>query len=83
MTLEQRANDVLAVIREVTTEKVMILGFSDGGYTAYKFGSMYPDKAKKMIVIGAGVLYPGLTDFNFNFNQAMKWIRNFRYNNAP
>jgi pimeloyl-ACP methyl ester carboxylesterase len=71
LTLEQRANDVLAVIREVSQEKVMILGFSDGGFTAYKFGSMYPDKVKKMIVMGAGVLYPGLRDFNFNFNEAI------------
>ncbi|MDO8317157.1 MAG: alpha/beta hydrolase [Flavobacterium sp.] len=77
LTLEQRANDVLAVIREVTTEKVMILGFSDGGFTAYKFGSMYPDNVKKMIVIGAGVLYPGLRDFNFNFNQAMEMDSEF------
>ena len=77
LTLEQRANDVLAVIREVTTEKVMILGFSDGGFTAYKFGSMYPDKVKKMIVIGAGILYPGLRDFNLNFNQAMEMDTEF------
>ncbi|MFV8321814.1 alpha/beta fold hydrolase [Flavobacterium sp. LS2R12] len=77
LTLEQRANDVLAVIRKVTTEKVMILGFSDGGFTAYKFGSMYPDEVKKMIVIGAGVLYPGLRDFSFNFNQAMEMDSEF------
>lgn len=77
LTLEQRANDVLAVIRKVTSEKVMILGFSDGGFTAYKFGSMYPDKVKKMIVIGAGILYPGLRDFSFNFNQAMEMDAEF------
>lgn len=77
LTLEQRTNDVLAVIREVTKEKVMILGFSDGGFTAYKFGSMYPDRVKKMIVISAGVLYPGLRDFNFNFNQAMEMDTEF------
>jgi len=77
LTLEQRANDALTVIREVTSEKVTLLGFSDGGYTAYKFGSMYPDKVKKMIVIGAGVLYPGLRDFNFNFNQAMEMDTEF------
>ena len=71
LTMEQRANDVLAVINQLTKEKVMILGFSDGGFTAYKFGFMYPDRVKKMIVIGAGILYPGLRDFNFNFNQAM------------
>ena len=77
LTLEQRANDVLAVIRKVTPEKVMILGFSDGGFTAYKFGSMYPEEVKKMIVIGAGVLYPGLRDFSFNFNQAMEMDSEF------
>lgn len=77
LTLEQRANDVLAVVREATTEKVMILGFSDGGFTAYKFGSMYPNKVKKMIVIGAGILYPGLRDFSFNFNQAMEMDTEF------
>lgn len=71
LTLEQRAHDVRAVIDAVTQEKVMLLGFSDGGYTAYKFGSMYPDRVKKMIVIGAGTLHPGLRDFNFNFDQAM------------
>jgi pimeloyl-ACP methyl ester carboxylesterase len=77
LTLEQRANDVLAVILKVTSEKVTLLGFSDGGFTAYKFGSMYPDKVKKMIVIGAGILYPGLRDFSFNFNQAMEMDSEF------
>lgn len=72
VTLEQRASDVLTVINEVTNEKVILLGFSDGGYTAYKFGSMYPEKVKKIVVIGAGVLYPRLRDFNINFNQAME-----------
>jgi pimeloyl-ACP methyl ester carboxylesterase len=71
LTLEQRANDVLTVINQVTKEKVILLGFSDGGYTAYKFGSLYPDQIKKMIVIGAGILYPGLREFNFNITQAI------------
>lgn len=71
LTIEQRVHDVRAVIDAVTQEKVMLLGFCDGGYTAYKFGSMYPDRVKKMIVIGAGILHPGLRDFNFNFDQAM------------
>jgi pimeloyl-ACP methyl ester carboxylesterase len=71
LTLEQRAKDVLNVINQVTKEKVILLGFSDGGYTSYKFGSMYPDRVIKMIVIGAGIVYPGLRDFNFNITQAI------------
>jgi pimeloyl-ACP methyl ester carboxylesterase len=71
LTMEQRANDVMAVINAVTKDSVIILGFSDGGYTAYKTGSMYPDRVKKMIVIGAGELYPGLREFNFTAKQAV------------
>ena len=63
LTLEQRANDALAVINAVTKDSVIVLGFSDGGYTAYKLASLYPAKVKKMVVIGAGELYPGLREF--------------------
>jgi pimeloyl-ACP methyl ester carboxylesterase len=71
LTMEQRANDAMAVINAVTKDSVIILGFSDGGYTAYKTGSMYPDRVKKMIVIGAGELYPGLREFSFTAKQAI------------
>jgi pimeloyl-ACP methyl ester carboxylesterase len=71
LTLEQRANDAMAVIKTVTKDSVIIIGFSDGGYTAYKIASMYPGKVKKMIVIGAGELYPGLREFRFDAKQAV------------
>jgi pimeloyl-ACP methyl ester carboxylesterase len=71
LTLDQRANDVMAVINKVTKDSVIILGFSDGGYTAYKTGSLYPGRVKKMIVIGAGELYPGLREFNLTAKQAI------------
>lgn len=72
MTLEQRAKDVVAVINSVTSEKVMIVGFSDGGFTAYHVASLYPDKVERMVVIGAGILYPGLRDFSFNYEKAIQ-----------
>lgn len=71
VTLDQRVNDAMAVINEVTKDSVTIIGFSDGGYTAYKMASMFPNRVKKMVVIGAGELYPGLREFNFNAKQAM------------
>ncbi len=71
LTLEQRANDVMAVINSVTKDSVNILGFSDGGFTAYKIASLYPACVKKMVVIGAGELYPGLREFNFSAKQAI------------
>jgi pimeloyl-ACP methyl ester carboxylesterase len=77
LTLEQRANDAMAVINAVTKDSVIVLGFSDGGYSAYKLGAMYPDKVKKMIVIGAGEIRPGLREFKFTAKQAMEMDKLF------
>jgi pimeloyl-ACP methyl ester carboxylesterase len=71
ITYEQKANDMLAVINEVTKDSVIILGFSDGGYAGYKLASMYPERVKKLIAIGATELYPGLREFRFTAKQAI------------
>ena len=71
ITYDQKANDVMSVIQDVTKDSVIILGFSDGGYAGYKVASMYPARVKKMIVIGATELYPGFRDFSFNAKQAV------------
>ena len=71
ITYEQKANDVMSVIHAVTKDSVMVLGFSDGGYTGYKLASMYPGTVKKLIAIGATALYPGLRDFSFDAKQAL------------
>lgn len=72
LTLDQRANDVLAVINAVTKDSVIIIGFSDGGYSGYKFGAMYPEKVKKMVIIGAGEVRPGIREFKFTAKQAIE-----------
>ena len=59
LTYEQKANDVMAVIRAVGRMPVSIIGFSDGAYTAYKVASMYPQATERMVAIGAGTLSPG------------------------
>ena len=77
LTLEQRANDAMAVINAVTKDSVIVLGFSDGGYSAYKLGAMYPERVKKMIVIGAGEVRPGLREFKFTAKQAVEMDKPF------
>ena len=55
VTYEQRANDALAALNAVTDKPAaLVLGFSDGAYTSYKLASMYPERVKKLIAIGAG-----------------------------
>ena len=55
----------------------MVLGFSDGGYTAYQLAAMYPNRVKKMVVIGAGELHPGQREFKFTAQQAMSFDKPF------
>lgn len=77
MTLEQRATDAMTVTDAVTKEKVIVIGFSDGGYAAYYFAKMYPEKVKKMVVIGAGELKPGDREFNLTVDMALKMDKAF------
>ncbi|MBQ9235711.1 MAG: alpha/beta hydrolase [Alphaproteobacteria bacterium] len=58
ITYEQKANDMLAVLNDTTEQPVIVLGFSDGAYTAYKLAAMYPQRIKKIIAIGAGEITP-------------------------
>ncbi|SDQ90534.1 alpha/beta fold hydrolase [Flagellimonas zhangzhouensis] len=60
ITYELKANDVMAVINAVTKDSITLLGFSDGAYTGYKVASMYPNRVKKLVAIGAGEQIPGL-----------------------
>ncbi|MBS1731809.1 MAG: alpha/beta hydrolase [Bacteroidetes bacterium] len=71
ITLEQKANDVVAAINAVTKDSVIILGFSDGAYAGYKIASMYPARVKKLVAIGATELSPGLRNFKFDVKQAL------------
>ena len=60
ITYEQKARDMMAPVNAVTNKSFIILGFSDGAYTAYKIAARYPDRVKKMVAIGAGENIPAL-----------------------
>lgn len=60
ITHKQRADDALAALTAVTDKPAIVLGFSDGAYSGYKLASLYPDKVRKLIAIGAGENIPAL-----------------------
>jgi pimeloyl-ACP methyl ester carboxylesterase len=66
LTIKQKAGDILAVINAETSKQVTILGFSDGGFGGYMFASLYPERMKKLIAIGAGEQTPELRRMEFN-----------------
>ena len=59
LTYEQKAVDMLTVMREVTDAPAMLLGFSDGAYSAYKVAALYPEAVERVVAIGAGTLRKG------------------------
>lgn len=71
VTFQQKAEDVMAVINAETKDSVIVLGFSDGGYTGLKLSSMYPERVKKLIAIGASELSPGVRNFAFDAKEAV------------
>ena len=61
----------MAVIKAVTNDSVLVLGFSDGAFAGYKLAAMYPESVKKLIAIGAGDLHPGPRSYHFSQKEAI------------
>ena len=69
LTLEERADDIRAVMDAVASKKAALLGVSEGGYMAVMFAATHPERTASLILYGAyakggwALDYPwGLTD---------------------
>ncbi|GAB4035798.1 alpha/beta fold hydrolase [Spirosoma jeollabukense] len=49
----QLADDAYAVIRSLTKDSVLVLGFSDGGITGYNLTAKHPELVRKLIAVGS------------------------------
>ena len=52
-TLEERADDIRAVLDAVGVERAVIFGGSEGGQMACMFAALYPDRTQALITWGA------------------------------
>lgn len=77
LTFEQRVDDALAVLDEVTVKSVQIIGFSDGAYTAYKIAALHPERVERIVAIGAGTLAEGFFPSEMNFSELEKFDEQF------
>lgn len=71
-TYEQKAKDVFTVLNEVTKDSITVFGFSDGGYTGYYLASLFPERVKQMVIIGAAETHPGDYKINLKVADMMK-----------
>jgi len=63
----QRAEDAFKVTRSITSDSVLVLGFSDGAYSGLKLAALHPELVKKLISIGAGDYPPGGRQKKYNY----------------
>ena len=72
-SLKQRADDIRAILNDSGIVKnVTLIGFSDGGYSAYSFAVNYPSMVKKLVAVGAGEVLNTNKFFVFNLNDWRK-----------
>lgn len=62
-----KAQDAYNVLTHVSDKPALLLGFSDGAYTAYHFARQFPEKTAKIIAIGAGEWPKGFRGFGGSF----------------
>ncbi|MEO6722398.1 MAG: alpha/beta hydrolase [Ferruginibacter sp.] len=67
-TYKQRAEDAYKVIRSITKDSVIVLGFSDGAFSGLKLAALHPELVSKLISIGAGDRSPNSKHEKFNYN---------------
>ena len=53
-TYQQRANDAYQLLQHLQLSKVLVIGFSDGGYSALKLAALYPEAVQKVVAMGVG-----------------------------
>ena len=57
-TLEQRIDDVRAVMRACRSERAVLFGYSEGGPMSILFAATYPERVSALILGGASARWP-------------------------
>jgi len=75
VSLDDIAQDIVAILDEMKLKEVRFVGSSFGGLVALKVFSIAPDKFKKLTLIGTLPKFAGSDDFPFGWNEQL--IREF------
>jgi pimeloyl-ACP methyl ester carboxylesterase len=69
-TLEQRMDDVRAVMDAVGSERATLMGVSEGGPMCVLFAATYPERTAALVVIGAYARRIWAEDYTFGEKQS-------------
>ncbi len=68
-TLEQRTDDIRAVMNAVGSDKAAIMGVSEGGNMSALFAATYPERTRAVILYGCGAKGSWAPDYPWRGNQ--------------
>lgn len=68
-TLEERMDDVRAVLDAVGTESAALFGASEGGPVSTMFATTYPDRVSSLVLYGAVAKWSATDDFPWGFSE--------------
>jgi pimeloyl-ACP methyl ester carboxylesterase/class 3 adenylate cyclase len=83
-TLEQRVDDIRAVLDAAESRRTYLMGFSEGGAMAGLFAATYPDRVEGLILYGAPAAFARKPDWPYGaneeeFEQAWRVMRDHGY----
>jgi pimeloyl-ACP methyl ester carboxylesterase len=81
-TYELFADDAATLLKTVTDQPAVVIGFSDGAITALSLAADHPELVKKAIIIGGGLGVSGLTPEGVAFAKNLT-PESFAQHNAP
>ena len=75
-TLDERMDDVRAVMDAVGSEKAALFGWSEGANIAGLFAATYPDRAEGLVMYAGGARYKQAPDYPFGMGEDyIEWGR--------
>ncbi|ETN93902.1 alpha/beta fold hydrolase [Zhouia amylolytica] len=67
--MDQRAEDLLAVMKHANIEQAALFGLSEGGPLGLHFASAYPKKVSKLILFGSFAKWVRSDDYPYGLNE--------------
>lgn len=68
-SLEERSDDIRAVMDAAGSERAVVYGISEGGPMALLFAAAYPERAQALVLYGAGARFARASDYRIGFSQ--------------
>jgi len=68
-SLEQRMDDVAAIMEAIESKRAALLGYSEGAFMSALFAATYPERTSHLIVCGGFAKFTNAPDYHLMFSE--------------